>query len=256
MSLSGRVALVTGGVGDLGNEMAFHLAREGAAVAIWDIKNNAKAKDRVQRVKSNGKKVLYQKVDIRNRKRVETAMDILINELGGLDIVCANAGIVEARPFLEITLESWQRHIDINLTGSFNVGQVAAQRMVKAGTKGRIIFTSTWVASIPWPEITAYTASKGGLNMLMKQMARELAQYGIRVNAIAPGIVKAGLAGRQLKEEPQYARRVAKVIPLGEPGTPVEIAQAVVYLAGQATEYMTGSVLLLDGGCSLFQFDS
>jgi NAD(P)-dependent dehydrogenase (short-subunit alcohol dehydrogenase family) len=92
--------------------------------------------------------------------------------------------------------------------------------------------------------------------MLMKQMARELAQYGIRVNAVAPGIVKAGLAGRQLREEPQYARRVSKVIPLGEPGTAVEIAQAVVYLAGPATEYMTGSVLLLDGGCSLFQFDS
>ena len=92
--------------------------------------------------------------------------------------------------------------------------------------------------------------------MLMKQMARELATYGIRVNAIAPGIVKAGLAGKQLLEEPQYAARVAKVIPLGEPGTPVEIAQAVVYLAGPHTEYMTGSTLLLDGGCSLFQFDN
>lgn len=256
MSLSGKVALVTGGIGDLGNEMALHLAREGATVALWDIKDNAKAKDRIQRVRSAGQKVMYQKVDIRNRKRVETAMDLLTEELGGLDIVCANAGIVEAKPFLEITQESWQRHIDINLTGSFNVGQAAAQRMVKAGNKGRIIFTSTWVASIPWPEITAYSTSKGGLNMLMKQMARELAQYGIRVNAIAPGIVKAGLAGKQLREEPQYAKRVARVIPLGEPGTPFEIAQAVVYLAGPHTEYMTGSVLLLDGGCSLFQFDS
>jgi NAD(P)-dependent dehydrogenase (short-subunit alcohol dehydrogenase family) len=91
--------------------------------------------------------------------------------------------------------------------------------------------------------------------MLTKQMARELATYGIRVNAVAPGIVKAGLAGKQLAEEPQYAARVAKVIPLGEPGTPVEIAGAVVYLAGPATEYMTGSILTLDGGCSLFQFD-
>ncbi|RPJ02546.1 MAG: SDR family oxidoreductase [Chloroflexi bacterium] len=92
--------------------------------------------------------------------------------------------------------------------------------------------------------------------MLMKQMARELAVYGIRANAVAPGIVQAGLGGRQLKEEPQYAARVAKVIPLGEPGTPVEIAQAVVYLAGPQTAYMTGSVLTIDGGCSLFQFDS
>jgi len=128
--------------------------------------------------------------------------------------------------------------------------------MVRQGKGGRIIFTSTWVSAIPWPEITAYTASKGGLNMLMKQMARELAPHKILVNAIAPGIVKAGLAGRQLVEEPQYAARVAKVIPLGEPGTPEEIARAVVYLAGPHTAYMTGSILTLDGGCSLFQFDS
>jgi NAD(P)-dependent dehydrogenase (short-subunit alcohol dehydrogenase family) len=91
--------------------------------------------------------------------------------------------------------------------------------------------------------------------MLMKQMARELAPHRILVNAVAPGIVKAGLAGRQLVEDAQYAARVSKVIPLVEPGTPVEIAQAVVYLAGPHTAYMTGSVLLLDGGCSLFQFD-
>jgi NAD(P)-dependent dehydrogenase (short-subunit alcohol dehydrogenase family) len=90
----------------------------------------------------------------------------------------------------------------------------------------------------------------------MKQMARELAVYGIRVNAIAPGIVKAGLAGRQLREEPQYAARVARVIPLGDPGTPEEIGQAVVYLASSAADYMTGSILTIDGGCSLFQFDS
>lgn len=254
--LSGKVALVTGGAGDLGNEMALHLAQAGASVAIWDVKPESDALERIRRVNLVGGRVLYQQVDIRDRRPVEAAYDHLIAELGGLDIVCANAGIVEAAPFLEITPENWQRHLDINLTGSFHVGQAAAKRMVKAGTKGRIIFTSSWVAEIPWPEIAAYTASKAGVNMLMKQMARELAVYGIRVNAIAPGIVKAGLAGRQLVEEPQYAARVAKVIPLGDPGTPVEIAQAVVYLAGPHAEYMTGSVLLLDGGCSLFQFDS
>jgi NAD(P)-dependent dehydrogenase (short-subunit alcohol dehydrogenase family) len=159
-------------------------------------------------------------------------------------------------PFLEITQESWQRQIDINLTGAFNVAQAVARKMVVAKTGGVVIFTSSWVAEIPWPEITAYAASKAGLNMLMKQMARELAPYGVRANAIAPGIVRAGMGGRQLREEPQYAARVAKVIPLGEPGTPVEIAQAVVYLAGPQAAYMTGSILLLDGGCSLFQFDA
>jgi NAD(P)-dependent dehydrogenase (short-subunit alcohol dehydrogenase family) len=256
MNLSGKVALVTGGLGDLGNEMALHLALDGATVVLWDIKSKAEAKERIQRVAFAGGKVLYQKVDISNRKQVDAALIVLVEELDGLDIVCANAGIVEAKPFLDIPQDNWQRHVDVNLTGTFNVGQAAARQMVKAKTQGRIILMSSWVAEIPWPENTAYNTTKAGVNMLMKQMARELARYGIRVNAVAPGIVKAGLAGKQLIEEPQYAARVSKVIPLGEPGTPTEIAQAVVYLAGPMTAYMTGSVLLIDGGCSLFQFDN
>jgi NAD(P)-dependent dehydrogenase (short-subunit alcohol dehydrogenase family) len=253
--LQGKVALVTGGAGDLGNEMALHLAQAGASVVIWDVKPEVDAKDRLDRVLAAGGKVLYQQVDVANRAAVDAAMQAAFAQMDGLDIVCSNAGIVEAVPFLEITQHNWQRHLDINLTGCFNVGQSAARLMVEHGIKGRIIFTSSWVAEIPWPEITSYTVSKAGVNMLMKQMARELARYGVCVNAVAPGIVKAGLAGRQLREEPQYAARVAKVIPLGDPGTPVEIAQAVVYLASPQTAYMTGSVLLLDGGCSLFQFD-
>lgn len=255
MTLAGKVALVTGGLGDLGNEMALHLAQAGATVALWDLRTASEAAERVQRVTNAGGRVLYQQVDIADRGQVDATVKELVEELGGLDIVCANAGIVEAMPFLDIPQDNWQKHVDVNLTGTFNVGQATARQMVKAGTQGRIIVTSSWVADIPWPENTAYNTTKAGVNMLMKQMARELAQYGIRVNAVAPGIVKAGLAGKQLINEPQYAARVSKVIPLGEPGTPTEIAQAVVYLAGPMTAYMTGSILLLDGGCSLFQFD-
>jgi NAD(P)-dependent dehydrogenase (short-subunit alcohol dehydrogenase family) len=253
--LAGKVALVTGGAGDLGSAMALHLAEAGASVAIWDVVPEAHAASRVEQVAASGRRALYQQVDVRDRLSVDLALDRLVGELGGIDIVCANAGIVESAPFLDITPESWQHHLDINLTGVFNVAQAAARKMVASGTQGRIIMTSSWVSEIPWPEITAYTVSKAGVNMLVKQMARELARHGIRVNGIAPGIVKAGLAGRQLQEEPAYAARVAKVIPLGEPGTPVEIAQAVVYLASPQTAYMTGTILLLDGGCSLFQFD-
>ncbi len=239
--LDGKTAIVTGGSGDLGSAMARQLAAQGAHVVIWDIvppEQDSPAD--------------YRQVDVRDRAAVDEA----IASLPGVDIVCSNAGIVDAQPFLELSAENWQNHLDINLTGCFNVCQSAARRMVAAGKPGRIILTSSWVAQIPWPEITAYTVSKAGVNMLVKQMARELAVHGIRVNAIAPGIVAAGLAGRQLREEPQYAARVAKVIPLGAPGTAEEIAAAIVYLASPQSNYMTGSILTLDGGCSLFQFDA
>ena len=249
--LTNQVALVTGAAGDLGHAMALHLAQAGAEVIMWDIHPIEAAQDRIQTVAQAGTQVQYQQVDVRDRSSVDQA----IAGFDRLDVVCSNAGIVNAQPFLEIDQQNWQDHLDINLTGCFNVCQSAARRMVADSTQGRIILTSSWVAEIPWPEITPYTVSKAGVNMLTKQMARELSSYGIRVNAIAPGIVKAGLAGRQLVEEPQYAARVAKVIPLGDPGTPQEIAEAVVYLASPQTSYMTGSIITLDGGCSLFQFD-
>ncbi|MDE2820877.1 MAG: SDR family NAD(P)-dependent oxidoreductase [Chloroflexota bacterium] len=250
--LGGKTAIVTGAAGDLGNAMARQLAERGAHVVMWDIVPRAEAAHAVAGVRAHDAAAEYAEVDVRDRAAVDEATA----HLEQLDIVCSNAGIVEAQPFLELSGDNWQNHLDINLTGCFNVCQSAARRMVADGTKGRLILTSSWVGSIPWPEITAYTVSKAGVNMLVKQMARELAARGILVNAVAPGIVDAGLAGRQLREEPQYAARVAKAIPLGEPGSPEEIAAAVVYLASPQTAYMTGSILTLDGGCSLFQFDA
>lgn len=250
--LEGKTALVTGAAGDLGGAMARHLAANGAHVVLWDIKPDDEAEAVLDQARIHDSSAIYQRVDVRDRGAVDSA----IAALPALDIVCSNAGIVEAQSFLEVTGDNWQNHLDINLTGCFNVCQAAARKMVAAGAAGRIILTSSWVGSIPWPEITPYAVSKAGVNMLVKQMARELAGQRILVNAVAPGIVAAGLAGRQLREEPQYAARVAKVIPLVEPGTPEEIAAAVVYLAGPQTAYMTGSILTLDGGCSLFQFDA
>jgi NAD(P)-dependent dehydrogenase (short-subunit alcohol dehydrogenase family) len=126
--------------------------------------------------------------------------------------------------------------------------------MVEREHPGRIIFTGSWVQEVPWPEIAAYSATKAGVRMLARSMARELAPRRILVNVIAPGIVNAGLARHQLETEPQYDRRVRHVIPLGELQTTAQVARATAFLCSDAADYMTGSVLLIDGGCSLFQF--
>ena len=128
--------------------------------------------------------------------------------------------------------------------------------MVEQGTGGRIVFTGSWIQDIPWPEVAAYSATKAALRMLARSMALELAPHRILVNVLAPGIVDAGVARRQRLTQPQYAERAGRVIPLGELQTPHQVARAAVFLCSRAADSMTGAVLLLDGGCSLFHVES
>jgi NAD(P)-dependent dehydrogenase (short-subunit alcohol dehydrogenase family) len=249
-SLTGLGAVLTGGAGDIGAAMAAELLRRGATVTLVDRKTEQEARPWLALVGDSGS-VSYRQADVRDRG----ALEDVLRSVDPLDVAIGNAGIVDSAPFLEITPEQWRDHLEINLTGCFNLGQAAARIMVERGTAGRIIFTSSWVQDVPWPEIAAYSASKAGLRMLARSMARELAPHRILVNVLAPGIVNAGLARRQLETEPQYARRVAKVIPLGKLQTAEQVAQAMAFLCSPEADYMTGSVLLADGGCSLFQFD-
>jgi len=238
--LSGLRALVTGGAGDLGSAIADALAAAGAQVTRADVRR-AVAPDEGS----------FVTCDVTDR----AAVDALVSDLGPFDVVFANAGIVDSAPFLDITSDQWLRHLDVNLTGVFNTVQSAARSMVTHKVRGNIVITSSWVSDIPWPEIAAYSATKAAVSMLAKSAARELSAHGIRVNVLSPGIVKAGLAKRQLETEPQYAVRVAKVIPLGRTQEANEIAEAALFLASPASATMTGSTLLIDAGCSLFQFD-
>jgi NAD(P)-dependent dehydrogenase (short-subunit alcohol dehydrogenase family) len=247
--LAGLGIAVTGAAGDIGSAIAYELARRGASVTLIDRVPEHEAAASLARVREAGA-ASYRQADVTDR----TSVDEVLAAIDSLDIAIGNAGIVESAPFLEVTEGQWQRQLEINLTGCFNVGQSAARLMAARSHPGRIIFTGSWVGDIPWPEISAYSVSKAGVRMLARSMARELAPLGIRVNVVAPGIVSAGLAKHQLEPDPAYARRVSVVIPLGELGTAEQVAQATAFLCSPEASYMTGSVLLVDGGCSLFQF--
>jgi NAD(P)-dependent dehydrogenase (short-subunit alcohol dehydrogenase family) len=135
------------------------------------------------------------------------------------------------------------------------VARAAVRRWIARGVPGLLIFTTSWVQDVPWPEITPYNVSKAGMKALMRGFARELAPKGIRANAIAPGIVGVGMAKRQWDTDPGYRARAQKAIPLGQMQTPESVAHAFLFLCSPLAAYMTGSVLLVDGGCSLYPMD-
>ena len=242
--------LVTGAAGDIGSAIVDHFIATGATVTAVDIKSESEILSRyTQEQQSNIKAA---SVDLCDQKAVNN----LINTGAPLTCVIGNAGVGGTAAFVDIDADFWQHTLDVNLTANFNLGQAAARHFIEHKTPGRIVYTGSWVGSVPWPEITAYTVSKAGLEMLAKQMARELAVHQIRVNVVAPGIVRAGLAGELLKTDPIYAKRAGRVVPLGEFQTANQVADVVGFLCSPAGDYITGTVLLADGGCSLFQFDS
>jgi NAD(P)-dependent dehydrogenase (short-subunit alcohol dehydrogenase family) len=175
--------------------------------------------------------------------------------LGFPNVVCCHAGMVESYPVEQYPLPNFDRLINLNLRSNYIVAQIAARGWIQRKMPGLLIFTTSWVEDVPWPEITPYTVSKAGLKEMMRGFARELAPKGIRANAVAPGIVAVGLAKRQWDTDPSYRARAEKAIPLGYMQPPETIANVFLFLCSDLANYMTGSVLLVDGGCSLYPMD-
>lgn len=246
MAGEGEHALITGAAGDIGGAMTAQLLRNGFRVTAVDAKPEHEVRQRLESLHPLGE-VSYAHADVRSRDDLRGLLDAI----SPVDIAIGNAGIGPSSPFLDVSEEAWADTLSVNLSGNFHLGQLVARQMVARGRGGRIIFTGSWVQEVPWPDITPYSVSKAGLHMLAKQMAKELAGHRILVNVVAPGIVDAGLAGELRRTDPDYARRAPKAIPLGEFQTP-QLAQVTAFLCSPAADYMTGSVLLADGGCSLF----
>ena len=241
-----RVGLITGGVGDLGYASAVKMAAMGLDVVLVDIKEDA---ERVEALRADGTKVLFVRADVSSRAEVQRSVQSAWDEFGRLDVCMCNAGISMNVPFLEYTVEQWNQHMDVNLNGYFHVTQEVVKRWVDGGTKGKVIFTGSWVQDVPYKLIAPYCVSKAGVWMLARCAALELAPHGITVNAIAPGIVEAGLTARELRDFPEFREEFMSLIPLGRIQQAEDVADVVGFLVSDASNYLTGTTITCDGGC-------
>jgi glucose 1-dehydrogenase len=243
MRLKDRVALVTGAGRGIGEAIALAFAREGARVAVADVdpKTAAATARRIGRGRA-----LALTMDVSDSAAVEEGIRAIDRAWRRLDIAVTNAAIEPIVPFLELTEETWDRVLAVNLKGTFLVAQAAARRMVKR-RRGVIITLSSVNAEVVRPESAAYGASKGGVRQLTKAMGISLAPHGIRVNAIGPGTVITGLT-RHLYRNRAWRDAVMARTPMQRVAEPREIAEVAVFLASDASSYMTGSTVYVDGG--------
>lgn len=250
--LSGTTVAISGGCGDIGQATARRLTKEGAQVILLDrVPQDALSSDL-----SNHNDVTYMSCDVTQRDSVEAALTKVMEAHGRIDVVIANAGMVENERFLEIDPPNLRATMEVNFFGAFNLAQLAARLMVAQsastqGIRGKILFTGSWVQDMPFPEGTSYISSKAAVKMMAMVMAQELAQQGVRVNLVAPGIVYAGLSKRLYDADPEFRNRVAAAIPLNEMQSAESVADAYAFLCSSDSDYMTGSSLLVDGGTTL-----
>jgi len=245
--LTGKVAIVIGASRGLGRESALALARGGADVACF-----ARSADDLRRtgdeVAALGRRSITRVVDVTRDEELDAAVAQAVSELGRLDVLVSAAGIMHAAPALKTTREDWERVARVNLGGSFAAARAAAAHMLEKGV--RIIVFGTSFVGRALPITVAYTVAKAGLHQLVASLALEWARYGITVNAIAPGYFETEMP-RAVLGDPERRQRVIGRIPLRRVGQPSEIGPLVHYLASDASAFMTGSILKIDGGQSL-----
>jgi len=246
MQLADHAAIVTGGARGIGREIALLFAQEGADVALFDV-NPQSLSQTVQELRALGRRAEGFVVDVTDGKQVDDGVAKVLDKLGKIDILINNAGITEDGLLIRMDDAQWDRVLDINLKGTFLCTRAVAKHMLKQ-RRGRIVSIASIVGLIGNPGQANYAASKAGIIGLTKAVAKELASRGITANAIAPGFIKTEMT--EALPEPAK-QRLMEAIPMGSLGEPRDVAQAALFLVSEAARYITGHVLVVDGGLAM-----
>jgi glucose 1-dehydrogenase len=256
--LKGQSALVTGSSSGIGKAMALAMAKEGANVVINFHSNESSAQEIVKAITSAGGNAIAIGADVSKEADVKRMFKQMFEAFGTIDILVNNAGMQKDAPFVEMTLDDWEKVIGINLTGQFLCAREAAKEFIRRGivkersvAAGKIICISSVHEVIPWAGHVNYAASKGGIMLLMKSIAQELAPHKIRVNSIAPGAIKTPI-NKSAWADQESEKKLLELIPYGRVGVPEDIAKAAVWLASDDSDYVHGETLVIDGGMTLY----
>jgi len=246
MRFAGKAVLVTGGGSGIGRAVCLAFAREGADVGIADV-NMEGAEAAAQDVRKEGRRGIPVKVDVTDPTSVQTMVSQTVSELGRIDVLVNSAGVREIVPFLHLPVSEWQRVIAINLTGTFLCSQAVAQYLVQQNRGGKIINLASVAGIMAVPNRAAYVASKHAVIGLTKEMAIELADKQIQVNAVAPGVVETAMTASYF-DKPEVVSSLKKAHPAGRWAQPQEIAHLILFLASSEADFITGATFPIDGG--------
>jgi glucose 1-dehydrogenase len=256
--LAGQKALVTGGSSGIGRAVAVALGGAGADVAVNYRSGEEEAEEVVAAIKEKGSNAIALQADVAKEDQVQAMFAKMRDAFGTIDILVANAGLQQDAPFEQMTLQQWNTVINVNLTGQFLCCREAVKEFKRRGVRreiscaaGKIICMSSVHDTIPWAGHVNYAASKGGVMLMMKSIAQEVAPYRIRVNSISPGAIRTPI-NRPAWDTPEAYAELLKLIPYKRIGEPEDIARAAVWLVSDEADYVTGTSLYLDGGMTLY----